>query len=252
MHRSASISTSQAFWLIAFGISMLLASLVFGLRASIDLWEKGYQGGRATVNGIVLSVLLLIPFGIQLSNALQFPQLNDVTTDVLAPPVYLAAVGSPNGEMPITEFDDLSARQIVSFYPELVSRRYLAPQERVAASALAILAQWDWKVTSSQNLPEVEAEKPEGEEEELAGAVAPGSESNEVMQDIIIQTEAKSFLMKLPSYQVIRLSSSDNTTLVDMRSISLWGKHDFGTNARNISQFLDALDLALAGLAGEI
>jgi len=254
MHRSASITTPQAFWLIAFGISILLASLVFGLRASIDLWEKGYQGGRATVNGIVLSVLLLIPFGIQLSNALQYPQLSDVTTDVLSPPVYLSPVGADKVDEPKTEFDDLSARQIVSFYPELVSRRYNAPQERVASSALAILQQWDWKVTTSKNLPviEVETEKPEGSEEELAGAVEPETNPNEVLEDMIIQTEAKSFLMKLPSYQVIRLSSSDNTTLVDMRSASFWGKHDFGTNAKNISQFLDALDLSLAGLAGEI
>ena len=51
LHRSASITTQQAFWLIAFGIAMLLASLVFGVKAAMDLWEKGYQGGRATVKG---------------------------------------------------------------------------------------------------------------------------------------------------------------------------------------------------------
>ena len=91
LHRSSAVTSEQAFWLIAFGIAMLLASLVFGMRAAADLWEKGYKGGRATVNGIVLSVLLLVPFGIQLFKALEHPQLNDVTTDVINPPVFLSA-----------------------------------------------------------------------------------------------------------------------------------------------------------------
>lgn len=252
LHRYSSITTQQAFWLIAFGIAMLVASLVFGLRASIDLWEKGYQGGRATVNGIVLSMLLLVPFGIQLANALQYPQLNDVSTDVLSPPAFLSPIGT-TGEMPDAEYDDFDARRIVSFYPELVSRRYNAPQERVVTSALAILNQWDWKITSSKNLPVIETaeEKPEEEKEELAGAADPEAVP-EVLEDMIIQIEAKSFILKLPSYLVIRLSPSENTTLVDIRATSIWGKHDFGGNAKDVSDFLTALDQALAGLAGEI
>ena len=83
-------------------------------------------------------------------------------------------------------------------------------------------------------------------------AAAAGEESNEALPDMVIQAEAKSFIMKLPSHLVIRLSTSENSTLVDVRSASFWGKHDFGSNAENITQFLDALDESLAGLAGEI
>ena len=265
LHRSSGITTPQAMWLIAFGISLLLGSLVFGLKAASDLWEKGYKGGRATVNGFVLSILLLIPFGIQLSKALENPQLQDVSTDVFNLPVFLEpAKNVGEGEGPIDAYDEYSAQLIVSNYPELVTRRYSAPQERVAGAVTELLKRWNWRIRASENLPEEEAGKePDQEaaktaedEAKLAGneqEVKELTEQNipENLPDVIIQAEAKSFLMKLPSYIVVRVSSESDTTIVDMRSASYWGRHDFGSNASNISQFLAALDQSLAGVAGE-
>ncbi len=261
LHRTANITTVQAFWLISFGIGMVLASLVFGLRAAADLWEKGYKGGRATVNGIALSMLLLIPFGIQLVNALENPQLNDVSTDVINPPEYFSAqtdIVPTSSEAEV--YDDYVSREIVSNYPELVARRYGAPQERVIVSVLELLKRWDWNIVYSANLPKVEVleEKSEnqddtklaGDENEISKAAQAGE--NENIADMVVQVRAKSFIMKLPSDIVIRLSPVNEGTLVDMRSSSQWGRHDFGSNAENISQFLEQLDILLAGLAGEV
>lgn len=260
LHRSGSITTEQSFWLIAFGIALLLASLAFGLRAAVDLWEKGYKGGRATVNGIVLAILLLIPFGIQLFKALEHPQLNDVTTDVINPPIFLQPIPGKAAETPDTEvYDEYTSRQIVAGYPELVARRYNAPPERVMVSVVEILKRWGWQITASMNLPQPEAEPAEtdqdeelaGNEEEIANLQPSQNETAQAIPDIVIQARAKSFIMKLPSWLVIRLSSSGETTLVDMRSASVWGRHDFGSNTDNITGFLEQLDEALAGLAGE-
>lgn len=263
LQRTASITINQTFWLISFGIGMVLTSLMFGLRAAADLWEKGYKGGRATVNGIVLSVLLLIPFGIQLFNALENPKLNDVATDVINPPLYLTS------DSDLVEgdevYDDFISREIVSNYPELVPRRYGASKERVIESVLELLNRWEWKIVSSVNLPEAQiASEPEADQEdnlqnneELAGgeqelAQSVARESDENTADIIVQVEAKSFIMKLPYDIVIRLTSVADGTLVDVRSSSDWGQHDFGTNAKNIVQFLNQLDVSLAGIAGEV
>ena len=272
LHRSAAIETRQAFWLIAFGIGMLVASLVFGLRAASDLWEKGYKGGRATVNGIAISTLLLVPFGIQLFRALEHPQLSDVATDVFNPPRYLqtldAEVQQGDSE-PV--YDDYTTKRIVSSYPGLVSRRYEAPPERVVVSVLEILDRWNWQTIGSVNLPKPEPEAvidnsnktpvEEGEidqqpanTEELAGSeqeLSSIQSTDSTIPDILLQTKAKSLIMKLPSEIMIRLSASEESTLVDMRSSSNWGRHDFGGNAENITQFLKSLDEALAGLAGE-
>lgn len=264
LHRSASISTEQAFWLIAFAIGLLLGSLLFGMRAAVDLWERGYKGGRATVNGIVLAVLMLIPFGIQLVNALEHPQLNDVATDVLNPPQLL----SPPSELSITPgnesvYDEYSARRIVGSYPQLVARRYTAPPERVANAVVDLLQRWNWEITGSVNLPRREETAPSGtantesEGTALAGDESElddlqiGNEPDAPFPDIMVQARAQSMIMRLPSHLVIRLIASGNSTLVDMRSLSTWGRHDFGSNADNIIAFLKALDESLAGVAGE-
>ncbi len=281
LHRSASITTPQAFWLIAVAIAMLLGSLLFGVRAALDLWERGYKGGQATVNGIVLASLMLIPFGIQLFKALENPQLSDVATDVLNPPrlIELAGGVSPRGvDEPV--YDEFSSRLIVASYPELVARRYNAPPERVAQSVIELLDRWNWRIRASANLPRSVVEQPAPETgsdiEENAEGEAPGAaEAEEETQeplagdqseleelqldglgegrsaDIVVQATARSFVLRLPSHLVIRLMPEGESTIVDMRSFSTWGRHDFGSNADNISGFLEALDESLAGIAGE-
>jgi uncharacterized protein (DUF1499 family) len=48
----------------------------------------------------------------------------------------------------------------------------------------------------------------------------------------------------------IRLTDEGETTYVDMRSASRYGRGDFGDNARRIAGFLDALDAEMADQAG--
>ncbi len=257
MHRSQSVTTEQAFWLIAFGVVMLSTSLLLGLRATADLWEKGYKGGQATVNGMVIAILMLIPLGIQLAYALENPQLSDVATNVFEPPLYLAAreEHASHGEAASEIYDSYQVRQIVSAYPELVARRYEAPPERIANSVMDLLERWHWPVVSSRNLPAqltADEAEPEGElagsEGEIGQIAGTGEDQSPV---ISIQARARSMIMKLPSEVIVRLTPDGDTTLVDMRSSSDWSSHDFGVNARFINAFLTALDQELAGIAGE-
>lgn len=266
LRRSNAITIEQSFWLLAVAIAMIIASLIFGMRAALDLWEKGYKGGRATVNGIVLGVLLLAPFGIQLLNAVEHPRLNDVATDVFDPPSFASndAVAQEASRV----YDDFFARRIVASYPELVGRRYEAPPERVLASVLEILDNWGWRRIAEVNIPQLpdaavpgEEQSPEGEEEggneALAGSeeeviqLQSGGEGDDLIPDMLIEVEARSLILKLPSRLSIRLRDENGTALVDMRAASGWGPHDFGSNAANIADFLAELDVRLSGLAGE-
>ena len=104
-----------------------------------------------------------------------------------------------------------------------------------------------------KQLPEHLNGQPDGktpQQSELEGGpVTP--ESNGSLQDIIIEAQAKSFILKLKSDVVIRLIPDTDSTLVDMRSASHWGPHDFGINAKNINDFMTELDVVLAGVDGE-
>jgi hypothetical protein len=257
LHRGGSISTPQAFWLIAVGIGMLVLSLVLGVRATIDLWEKGYEGGRATVNGIVLSLLMIAPFVFLLAQAIDNPELNDISTDVLDPPPFLQTENIRDSGSP--GYTDVEARTIVGSYPDIVGRRYNTPPERIYTSVDDILKRWRWAVVASQNLPETAVEQsadgeavPGGEAQPVAGSGDEGANAESVENpDMLLQLRVYGPVMKLPYTMVIRIASQDESSLVDVRSASSWGPHDFGANANNIRQFLTELDTQLQGVAGE-
>lgn len=258
LHRSGNINSEQIFWLFAFGIAMLITSLLCGLWAAVGLWEKGYKGGSITVNGIMLATVLLAPFGYQLLLAFNNPSLSDLATDVTSPPVFLENTTAGNKQ---NEYGKFQARTIVTSYPELVSRHYALPATRVSQSVEALLKKWNWQIIASDNVPK----KPQANDSELAGTDAEmkkskktkkkklkkknaAKKSNDKDKDIIFQAKVQSFVMKLKSDVVIRLMPDEGATLVDMRSSSHWGRHDFGSNAKNIKKFFIELDAILAGI----
>lgn len=251
-HRIQAIETQQTFWLLAVTIALIIIAILLGVRAAIDMWEKGYKGGRKTVNGITLATLLLLPFGYQLILALENPRLNDLATDVANPPVYLSAEKLENYS---AFYDFYASKEIVTSYPEVTTRRYNAPVERVYRGAEQLMKNWRWTLITGLNIPEKKQEVEEVKEGELAGApkdVVDVSDDEILGQEIIIQALAKSMILKLDHQVVIRLTPDvDGTTLVDMRSRSQWAPHDFGSNSKNIKDFLNALDIELAGVAGE-
>ena len=61
---------------------------------------------------------------------------------------------------------------------------------------------------------------------------------------------ARSFVLDLPVDVAVRITADEDSTLVDMRSASRYGRHDLGDNARRIAAFLAALDAEVAGQAG--
>ncbi len=81
LHRFGKVTTPQAVWLNAFGLAMIVASLVLGVRAFLDLWNRGLRGGKATVRGVIVATMLLIPFLWFGYLAVEHPMLSDVSTN---------------------------------------------------------------------------------------------------------------------------------------------------------------------------
>lgn len=264
LHRSGSIDSEQVFWLFAFGILMLITSILCGVWAAVDLWEKGSKGGRMTVNGVILATVLLAPFGYQFVLALNNPALNDLATDVLNPPQYINTliIGDKNDE-----YDKHQARLIVSSYPDVVSRHYLLPTSRISKVVEGTLKNLGWKIVASHNIPEksvpqdaeVEDEKKapksskkgkkkKSKKTKKTKKVVEVEEIIEEEKEIVFQVKIKSAIVKLESDIVIRLSPDGDETQADLRASSQWGEHDFGNNAINISKFFAKLDAAMVGV----
>jgi len=68
--------------------------------------------------------------------------------------------------------------------------------------------------------------------------------------DSFIEALATTTFLAFPVDVSIRITDEGDTTYVDMRSASRYGKHDLGDNAARIAGFLTALDAAVAGAAG--
>ena len=278
LHRFGNVTTPQLYWLLFFGLLMLLASLALGLRALLDLWNLGYRGGKATIRGVMLSLLMLLPFLWQGWLAMDNPRLADVSTNPFDPPQYVAAeklreAGKSEGMNAFANYDAAYSEQILSDYPKIGSRRYNAGAERILAAVRELVADRGWKVLAERGVPLV------GQAKDLAASSAADAASetttglpkvtsgkpkknekpasDDAMADagapleFEIEAEAASMIFGFRHDIVIKIQAEEESTLVDMRSSSRFGAHDFGSNAAIIENFLADLDTALLGIAGE-
>jgi len=255
LYRFAKIDTFQMFALLAIGLFLAMIGLVFAIVALSELWNKGYRGGKMVIRGMVIILLILLPFAYQAYLALLHPLANDISTDTFNPPEYISAAQLrarqfKSGVNPVQEYSEDYADLIIESYPKLRSRRYPAGSERVLEAVLLIVKDNGWAITG-QVVPAVE---PDTSEEELADNNSSEEEVEElepIIEDIAIEALVTTLVFGFENDLIIRISSEDQNTLVDMRASSRWGQHDFGYNAKIINEFMAQLDTALLGIAGE-
>lgn len=252
LYRFGKVETIQMFALLGIGLIISLISVILAIRATVELWSKGYRGGSKVVRGTFMALLILVPFLYFTFLALRFPLANDISTDSFNPPQYVSATEfrqrqSKTGMNPVMEYTAEYARDMVLAYPKLQPRRYPAGPERVLQAVNLIIQDNEWPITGTAGLPEQTAE-PENEEtqpeEELVDNVT-------VPDDIYVEFLERTPVFGFENDVVVRIISEDQNTLVDVRASSRWGRHDFGYNAKLIEKFLAQLDAALLGIAGE-
>jgi len=262
MYRLSNIEISQLFALIGVGFMLALIALVFAFRSISELWTKGYRGGTKVVRGLLVTLLLLVPFAYYAFLALQFPLANDVSTDPFDPPSYVTAQDTrknlqKDGINPIGDYERAHALKIIEAYPKLQPRRYPAGAERVLEAIRGIVEENEWPVTGTSGIPENKLEEATGEladntensgEEDATPSV---EDTAETPDDIYFEFIERTLILGFENDVVVRIISEDRNTLVDVRASSRLGKHDFGYNAKLIDDIMMKLDTALLGIAGE-
>jgi len=255
LYRFDKVETVQMFALIGVGLIIALISLVLAIRSAIELWNKGHRGGSRAVKGAIVSLLVLMPFAYFAFLALQLPLANDVSTDAFDPPQYVSAARyragfSDKGMNPVYEYSSEHAREIVIAYPKLQSRRYPAGPERVLEAVMFIVQDHEWPVTGTVGLPLASADP--ATEDQDSDQIGETLEDNiTAPDDMYVEFLHRTLIFGFGNDVVVRIVSEDQNTLVDLRSSSRWGLHDFGYNAKLIESFLNELDTALLGVAGE-
>lgn len=161
---------------------------------------------------ILLAAPLVSLVGWQLVAALRAPPIHDITTDLEVPPEFdhVRTLRPPHGN-PLRRSADTD-RQQREAYPH-IQPLYLGVQPlEIRALAARLVADRGWQLHSGDH------------------------------QTLLIEATATTRWYGFADDIVIRLTSVEGGTRVDMRSVSRIGVSDLGANARRIREFLADLE----------
>jgi uncharacterized protein (DUF1499 family) len=218
LHRLTSFPTHVAVNLFAVGAAGMGLAVLTGLIALLQIWRRGYAGAGKAAFGVVLPVLMLawpLTFVPALMN---LPRINDVTTDVAAPPRFISLAKLRTAEAnPVAYPGERFAEQQQKAYPDL--RTFVLDRGVEEAYELVeeIVRKLKWKVAASDP-PTV---KP------LKGGQLEATDLTPVIG--------------FPDDVIVRVEGSATRARIDVRSASRYGHADMGQNAMRVRRFLAEL-----------
>lgn len=226
-HRYALLETVPFLWVLGIVAVLAAFALLCAAFAFPSVWSNGDIGGREMTYGAIVAAFVLVPFLLSGYRAFVYPELNDISTDLDDPPALTVALKTRTAGMnPVLPPSPAQAKLQAQKYPDITGRRYDLPLDRTLAAVEAVLSHTDWKLYGPMRSPDNEDE-------------------------ISIEALAYTTFLAFPVDVSIRLLDEGDTTYVDMRSASRYGRHDLGDNAARVRQFLDDLDAEIADETGE-
>lgn len=199
--------------------ALLLAGLAFS-----RIWRLGGEGGRNVLAAVLLALLVLAPFGYGAYLFTTLPMLADVTTDLENPPAMPRAAVAREGFMvPLADVTLGRALLQLEAYPDMTGRRYELPMDRVVAIVGDLMDKRGWRRQPTETVS------------------SDGGARTSTMEAV-----ATTLILSIPADVVVRVADDGESTYVDMRSASRYGRHDLGDNAARIAAFLADLDQDVA------
>jgi len=196
----------QAFSLFGWATYAAIAALIASAYGLFKTRPQGQQRGfLLVIMSIILSVPIISVTVMFEYNTKAYPRINDISTDTLDPPSFWD-VAEPM-EYPGESVAELQQ----AAYPDLKSLLLPVSPGQVFKHALAIITDKGWEVVAK--VPE------EGR----------------------IEAVVTSLLYGFKDEVVVRITSSNGETIVDVRSRSRIGRIDRGTNAKRIRNYLKIL-----------
>lgn len=218
-HRYGFVDTIPFVWVLVLVLAFAVLGLLLAVIGFARLWFRGDKAGKASLAAVLMSCVVLAPFGLTAYLWGTHPALHDISTDLTEPPHFAVAQRSRTAEMnSIVPLAAGAAALQKEAYPDIAGRRFDASMDRVLAAAEAVMADRGWR--------------------SLSPFPSDLSEGGEVS----IEMSAPTLLLRFPADAVLRLTDEGESTFVDMRLNSRYGQHDLGGNARRIRSFMNDLD----------
>lgn len=214
LHRITSFPTAVAMNLFLVGYAGAAVAILIGAAAFVRIWRTGFGGAASVAVGVLLPLLAFAgPVGYAVAHY-NLPRINDVTTDLTAPPKFVVLAkridGANSSVYPGQQFAELQAKA----YPDL---RTLV-MERSVEEAFDLVEETArklrWRV--------VAAEPPTGR------SVKSG----------ILEATDQTLLVGFTDDIVVRVEGNSTRSRIDVRSSSRYGRFDFGQNTARVRRFL--------------
>ncbi len=198
------------------GVGVVLATAVFflGVIAAVLVFVRKMPAERgAVLTGVVLSLLVLMFAGMQISTATSVPAIHNITTDTLDPPQFdkLVAVREAESANPLTYDSAKLAPLQQQAYPQVKPLISQVPPAQMLDKAVAALESMGLQVVD----------------------VNPGAGR--------VEATHETFWFGFKDDVVVRVRNEGGGSVVDVRSVSRVGESDLGKNAERITELLARL-----------
>jgi uncharacterized protein (DUF1499 family) len=192
-------------WAASFASVLLVLSLIALVWARI----KNRTAQKNALIGVsVLSLIALILPTLHFYRMQTLPRIHDITTDSNNPPAFEAVLGQRKDAKIFSQYDSTDAAQQAQAYPDLKSLRLSTAPGATLQRAEEVAKKLGWEVVK----------------------VTPS--------ELRLEATATSMLFGFKDDIVVRVTAAENASVVDVRSKSRVGRHDFGVNATRIRAFL--------------
>lgn len=220
LHRFAGLGTPAAINLIGVSVTGMAVALIIALVSLVRIWFGGQSGAAQDFGAIALSLIGLALPAYFLSKAVLLPPLTDIQTNP-ADTLYFTTLSSERTRdaNPLTNPTAEQAEKQAEAYDD-IGPMYL---ERSAPEVFALVSEAVGRLGWNVVVNETPGESGIGR----------------------IEATDQTMIMGFTDDVVVRVKGDDAHTLVDMRSASRYGMHDFGTNADRIRAFYGEVNTAL-------
>ncbi len=211
LHRFVGLPTPILLNTIGVGFLSCALSLVLVLAAVLHIWVAGSTGAGRALVAVLLSLALFTWPAIYYPVWRDLPPINDVTTDLHAPPEMAALLlmrgpGASPAEYPADAFAELQAASYPDLQPFLIARSAQEAFELAAETVRKLKFQ-------------IVSEVPPGDDFERPGLI-----------EAVDRTPVIGFYDDV----VIRIYGDEQSAQIDVRSVSRYGRHDLGRNASRV------------------
>jgi uncharacterized protein (DUF1499 family) len=200
------------------GLAVALLAILAALGAFIVIWVYGNPGFGRAMAGAFIGVLLIAYPAFVAARGYAMPQLSDVTTDLADPPRFEAiARVRPRGANPVAYAGPEAAQKQRMAFPDITPMQITTGADVAYRAAHAVIVKRKWRI--------IEERTP-----------LPGR------RDGRIEAIAYTPVMGFRDDVVIRVRSSSEGAVLDIRSASRYGRHDFGSNARRVRSLMEDIE----------